>query len=137
MAVSRKGKIIIGSTIGVLLIIIVIVSVLMSRTDTPEVTVVKVEVKRELKSTVTASGEIRPIQFINLTSEVQGRIEEIYVNEGDKVTKNQPLVRLDPTQLESSSDAQAAAFQASQNDVQSSRSQVSARSSHPFSHTIP
>ena len=123
---SRKAKIIIGVSIGVLLIIIIIVSVLATRTDTPEVTVVKVEQKKELRSTVTASGEVRPIQFINLTSEVQGRIEEIYVQEGQKVTKEQPLVRLDPTQLQSSTDAQLAAYQASQNDVQSSRSQVTA-----------
>src|ERR1044072_433440 len=85
--ISRKGKIIIGATVGVLLLIIIMVSVLATRKDTPEVTVVKVEEKRELRSTVTASGEIRPIQFINLTSEVQGRIEEIYVTEGQKVTK--------------------------------------------------
>lgn len=126
MAMSRKTKIIIGAGIGVLLIIIIIVSIFATRTDTPEVTVVKVEVRKELKSTVTASGEIRPIQFINLTSEVQGRIEEIYVQEGQRVTKEQPLVRLDPTQLQSSSDAAQASYLASQNDVQASRSQVTA-----------
>ena len=124
--ISRKGKIIIGASVAVLLLIVILVSVFASRKDTPEVTVIKVEKKRELRSTVTASGEIRPIQFINLTSEVQGRIEEIYVNEGDKVEKGQQLVRLDPTQLQSSSDAAQASYLASQNDVQSSRSQVTA-----------
>jgi HlyD family secretion protein len=124
--ISRKGKIIIGSIVGVLLIIIILVGVFATRKDVPEVTVVKVETKRELRSTVTASGEIRPIQFINLTSEVQGRIEEIYVTEGQKVEKGQQLVRLDPTQLQSSSDAAQSSYLASQNDVQSSRSQVTA-----------
>lgn len=124
--ISRKGKIIIGSIIGLLLLVIILVSVFASRTDTPEVTVIKVETKRELRSTVTASGEIRPVQFINLTSEVQGRIEEIYVSEGDRVEKGQQLVRLDPTALQSSSDAAQASYLASQNDVQSSRSQVTA-----------
>jgi HlyD family secretion protein len=124
--ISRKGKIIIGATIGVLLLIIIMVSVLATRKDTPEVTVIKVEKKRELRSTVTASGEVRPIQFINLTSEVQGRIEEIKVTEGERVVKGQELVRLDPTALESSSDAAQASYLASQNDVQSSRSQVTA-----------
>jgi HlyD family secretion protein len=124
--ISRKGKIIIGATLGVLVIIIILATVFASRTDTPEVTIIKVETKRELRSTVTASGEIRPVQFINLTSEVQGRIEEIYVNEGDRVEKGQQLVRLDPTQLQSSSDAAQASYLASQNDVQSSRSQVTA-----------
>lgn len=126
MAVSRKGKFIIGGSIFALLILIILISVFASRKDLPEVTVVKVEKRKELRSTVTASGEVRPIQFINLTSEVQGRIEEIYVKEGDAVTKGTPLVKLDPTQLDSSTDAQLAALQASQNDAEVSRSQITA-----------
>ena len=126
MAVSRKGKIIIGISVALVLAIIVVASIFATRKDTPEVTVVKVETRRELRSTVTASGEIRPIQFMNLTSEVQGRIDEITVKEGDPVEKGRILVRLDPDQLESSTDAQIAAVQASQNESQISRSQVSA-----------
>ena len=126
MALSRKTKIIILVSVVVLAMIAAIIAVLATRKDTPEVTVVKIEIRRELRSTVTASGEIRPIQFINLTSEVQGRIEEIYVSEGDRVTQGQQLVRLDPTQLQSNTDAQLASVQASQNDLQSSRSQVTA-----------
>ncbi len=126
MALSRKTKIIGGIVAAVVLAIIVVASIFATRKDTPEVTVVKVETRRELRSTVTSSGEVRPIQFMNLTSEVQGRIEEIYVKEGDQVTKGQPLVRLDPTQLQSSTDAQLAAYQASQDEVRVSQSQVSA-----------
>lgn len=126
MALSRKKKIIIGGSVGALLLIVVIASIFATRKDTPEVTVVKIETRPELRSTVTSSGEVRPIQFMNLTSEVQGRIEEIYVKEGQKVTKGEPLVRLDPDQLESSTDAQLAAFQASQDEVRVSQSQVAA-----------
>lgn len=126
MALSRKKKIIIGAVAVVVLAVIIIGSILATRTDTPEVTVIKVETRKELRSTVTSSGEVRPIQYMNLTSEVQGRIEEIYVKEGDLVTKGQPLVRLDPNQLQSSTDAQLAAFQASQDEVRVSQSQVTA-----------
>jgi HlyD family secretion protein len=126
MALSRKGKIVIGVSAAVLLLIIIVGSIFATRSDTPEVTVVKVETRKELRSTVTSSGEVRPIQFMNLTSEVQGRIEEIYVKEGDHVTKGQPLVRLDPNQLQSTTDAQLAAFQTAQDDVRVSQSQVSA-----------
>lgn len=124
MALSRKAKIIIGAAALVVLAIIITGSILATRTDTPEVTVVKVETRKELRSTVTSSGEVRPIQFQNVTSEVQGRIEEIYVKEGDQVVKGQPLVRLDPNQLQSSTDAQLAAFQGAQDDVRVSQSQV-------------
>ena len=126
MAVSRKKKIIIGSSVGVLVLLVVIVSIFASRTDTAEVNVVKIQVKPELRSTVTSSGEVRPIQFMNLTSEVQGRIEDITVKEGDVVQQGQVLVRLDPNQLESNTDAQMAAFQSAQDDVRSSQSQVTA-----------
>lgn len=126
MALSRKKKIIIVSVAIVALILVTTVAVLSTRSDAPEVTLVTVKKQAELRSTVTAPGEIRPIQFINLTSEVQGRIEEIKVKEGDIVEKGQELVRLDPNQLQSSTDAQLAAYQAAQSDVEGSRSQVTA-----------
>jgi HlyD family secretion protein len=125
MALSRKKKIIIGVSALVVLLLIVIISVVATRRDEPEVTTVKVDVRPELKSTVTASGEIRPIRYIKLTSEVPGRILEIYVNPGDIVKQNQALVRIDPTQLQSSQEAQWAATQASLSDVQNARSSVS------------
>lgn len=125
MAVSRKKKIIIAVVVVAVLASIVIVSVIASRKEAPEVVTVKLAVRPELKQTVTASGEIRPIRYIKLTSEVPGRIEEIYVNPGDMVTKGKPLVRIDPTQLQSSQEAQWAATQASLNDVQNARNAVS------------
>src|SRR5215470_7798292 len=125
MAVSRKKKIIIGVIAAVVLVIVVVVSVIATRKEEPEVITVKLTVRPELKQTVTASGEIRPVRYIKLTSEVPGRIEEIYVTAGDQVTKGKPLVRVDPTQLQSSQEAQWAATQASINDVQNARNAVS------------
>src|SRR5205085_3800235 len=124
MALSRKKKIIIIVSGVVLLALIVIISVVATRKEQPEVTTVKVDVRPELRSTVTASGEVRPVRYIKLTSEVPGRILEIFVNAGDQVKKGQQLVRVDPTQLQSSQEAQFAASQASLSDVQSARSAV-------------
>src|SRR6266478_1757572 len=124
MALTKKKKIIIGSVVLVVLALVVIVSVLASRKEEPEVTTIKLETRPELRQTVTASGEVRPIRYIKLTSEVQGRIEEIYVNAGDVVKVGTPLVRIDPTQLQSSQDAQWAATQASVNDVQNARNAI-------------
>lgn len=126
MALTRKKKIIIGAAVVAVLGIVVIVSVLASRKEEPEVTTVKLAVRPELRQTVTASGEVRPIRYIKLTSEVPGRIEEIYVSAGDQVTKGKPLVRIDPTQLQSNQEAQWALTQASLNDVQNARNAVSA-----------
>src|SRR6476660_2353378 len=124
MALSRKKKIIIGVVVATVIAIVVVVSVVATRKEEPEVVTVKLENRPELKQTVTASGEVRPIRYIKLTSEVPGRIEEIYVNAGDQVTKGKPLVRIDPTQLQSNQEAQWAATQASINDVQNARNAV-------------
>ena len=80
--------------------------------------------KPELQQTVTASGEVRPVRYIKLTSEVPGRIEEIYVNAGDQVVQGKPLVRVDPTQLQTSQEAQFAAAQGALNDIQNARNAV-------------
>jgi HlyD family secretion protein len=124
MALSRKKKIIIGVVVVAVVSIAVIVSVLATRREEPEVITIKITSRPELKQTVTASGEVRPIRYIKLTSEVPGRIEEIYVTAGDLVTKGKPLVRIDPTELQSSQEAQWAATQASINDVQNARNAV-------------
>src|SRR4030095_7179388 len=125
MALTRKKKIIIAVSAVAVLALIIIISVFASRKDEAEVTTVKLEIKPELRQTVTASGEVRPIRYIKLTSEVPGRIEEIYVNAGDQVVQGKPLVRVDPTQLQSNQEAQWAAAQASLNDVQAARNAVS------------
>ena len=126
MALSRKKKIIISVAAVAVLGLIVIISVFANRKDEPEVTTVKVAVRPELRQTVTASGEVRPVRYIKLTSEVPGRIDEIYVNPGDQVTQGKPVVRIDPTQLQSSQEAQAAGVQVAISDVQNARTQVMA-----------
>jgi HlyD family secretion protein len=72
--------------------------------------------KPEPPATVTASGEVRPIQYLNLTSEVVGRIQEIYVTPGEQIKKNQALVLID-----SSEQAQTAAQQAAINEAEKAR----------------
>jgi HlyD family secretion protein len=124
MALTKKKKIIIAVSAVALLAIIIIVSVFATRKEEAEVTTIKLEVKPELRQTVTASGEVRPVRYIKLTSEVPGRIEEIYVNAGDQVVQGKPLVRVDPTQLQSSQEAQFAAAQGALNDIQSARNAV-------------
>lgn len=118
MAVSRNKKIIIG--VGVLLVIGAIIAgtLLRGRGDLPEVQVAKVEKRSLLESKVTANGEVRPIQFINLTAEVAGRVTDVFVKEGDLVKKGKPLLRVDPTQLANSASVQEAGLRMAQADVQ-------------------
>ncbi len=118
MAISKKKKIIIGVVVVTALATIIGVSVAARRGDLPEVQTARVERRPLLESKVTANGEVRPIQFINLTAEVSGRVTDIFVKEGDQVTKGTPLLRVDKTQLASSTSVQEAALRASQAEVQ-------------------
>ncbi|MGH9769342.1 MAG: efflux RND transporter periplasmic adaptor subunit [Blastocatellia bacterium] len=114
---SRNKKIIIGTVVIVLIGVVVGVSV-SRRNDLPEVQTAKVERRAALEAKVTANGEVRPIQFINLTSEVTGRVTDVFVKEGDVVKKGKPLLRVDPTQLASATSIQEAGLRAMQAEVQ-------------------
>jgi len=64
--------------------------------------------KGTLKQTVEATGKVESMERINLNFKSTGRITDIYVKVGDKVTKNQILARLESKALLSRvSDAQA------------------------------
>jgi len=62
MALSRKKKIIIAVVAVAVLALVIIVIVFASRKEEGEVTTVKIEVRSELRQTVTAAGEVRPMQ---------------------------------------------------------------------------
>lgn len=126
MAVSKKQKTIIVAVVIILLGAIIGVSVFARRGDVPEVQTAKVERRAVLESKVTANGEVRPIQFINLTAEVAGRVTDVFVKEGDQVRKGSPLVRVDPTQQSQATAIQEASLHASQAEVQNQTIAVTA-----------
>lgn len=126
MALSRKKKVIISLIVLVVLVAIGIGTYMARRQDLPEVQIAKVERRERLESKVTANGEVRPIQFINLTAEVSGRVTDVFVKEGDQITKGKPLLRVDPTQLASATAVQEAALRASQADVQNAGAALNA-----------
>lgn len=126
MALSRKKKVIISLIVVVVLVAIGIGTYMARRQDLPEVQIAKVERRERLESKVTANGEVRPIQFINLTAEVSGRVTDVFVKEGDQITKGKPLLRVDPTQLASATAVQEAALRASQADVQNAGAALNA-----------
>ena len=74
--------------------------------------------RQDLTSLVTASGEIKPRNYINLGANTQGaaRIVEILVVEGDRVRKGQVVARLESVQAEAEVAAQRAAVGSVQAD---------------------
>lgn len=57
---------------------------------------VKVE-KGNITKTVLASGVLTPSKFVKVGAQVDGQIKKIYVSEGQKVSKGQLLIEIDPT----------------------------------------
>jgi HlyD family secretion protein len=117
MALSRNKKIIIGA--GAIVVIGVVIGVSLSRrSELPEVQTATVARRASLEAKVTANGEVRPIKFISLQSEVTGRVTDVFVKEGDVVQKGRPLLRVDPTQLAGATSVQEAGLRAQQAEVQ-------------------
>ena len=114
---SRKKKTVIIAAAVLGLITIVILSKAVQKKEGEPVQVGKVERKARLESKVTASGDIRPVHLYNLTAEVPGRVEQIFVSEGDPVKKGQPLVRVDPTQSSFAVNAGEASVRVAQADA--------------------
>lgn len=49
---------------------------------------------------ITASGEVQPIQRVNLSPKNQGRISKLYVEQGDRVKKGQVIAKMESRDLE-------------------------------------
>ena len=72
--------------------------------------------RADLTSVVTASGEIKPRNYINIGANAQGRLVAIMVKEGDHVRKNQVVARIENVQAQADVQAQKAAVASAQAD---------------------
>ena len=89
--------------------IIVLVSVNQANKGVVTVQTAKVAKQDSLVSQVTASGEIKPTTYTNVTAQGFGRITAILVKEGDKVKKGDKLLLQENVQANADVQAQSAA----------------------------
>ena len=54
---------------------------------------------RDLEAIVSASGKIQPKRLVNISAETSGRVVDLAVNEGDRISKGQFLLQIDPKSL--------------------------------------
>jgi HlyD family secretion protein len=80
----------------------------------------------DLDAQVTASGEIKPKNYINIGANAQGELKEILVKEGDRVRKGQLLARIENVQPEADVEAQRATLASAEADSAASEAQVKA-----------
>ena len=78
----------------------------------------KVTKQDALVSVVTASGEVKPRTYTNITAQGYGRITEILVHEGDHVKKGDRLLLQENIQANADVQAQSAMINSNQSGVQ-------------------
>ena len=122
---KRKWKIIIGVLAVLIAVIGVYASTVYSKKGLITVQTGNV-VRQDLTSLVTASGEIKPKNYINIGANAQGELREILVKEGDRVRKGQLLARIENVQPEADVQAQKAALNSAEADSNASEAGVKA-----------
>jgi HlyD family secretion protein len=80
--------------------------------------------RQDLTQTVSANGEIKPKKYVNVSSNVMGRIEHMPVKEGDRVRSGDLLVQLESIQTEADVKAAEASLDAAQADVEGMAAQI-------------
>ena len=105
--------------IAVLLLAIVILSSVRSGQNAVSVQTSVAKRKDVLVSKVTASGEIRAQEFVDLQSEIAGIITDLLVREGASVKSGDVLLRIDPVQTEAEKDSSSAQYESALADIRS------------------
>jgi HlyD family secretion protein len=112
----------IGIGVGVAAVLGGIVAFSVNQANKGVVTVqtAKVAPRDNLVSQVTASGEIKPTTYTNVTAQGFGRITAILVKEGDHIKKGDVLLTQENIQANADVQAQSAAINSAESGVQAS-----------------
>jgi HlyD family secretion protein len=124
---QTRTKVLIGIVVVAVFASASALSVAKSRDKGVEVRLEEVA-RRDLVQIVTASGNIRARQAVELSSDISAKVAELLVDEGEDVRKGQVLMRLDPAQYEAGvSRSEAALSQAKATQAQQQANLVQAQ----------
>ena len=122
---KTKWKVLIGVLVLMFIAAGVVASVTYSRRGLVTVQTGKV-LRQDLTAVVSASGEIKPRNYINLGSDFAGQLTQILVKEGDRVHKGQLVAQIDETQSAADVEAQRAAVNSAEADASASEASYKA-----------
>ena len=120
----NRKKIALAAGVALLVTIAVVVGIKIRQRGVVTVQTGRV-VRQDLVSVVTASGEIKPLNYVNINATAFGRITDILVREGDAVKKGQLLARLESVQPSADVEAQRASLRASEAEAAAAGASVS------------
>ncbi len=113
-------KVAIGVGGAAALAVIVVVSIKQANKGVITVQTAKVAKQDSLVSQVTASGEVKPTTYTNITAQGFGRITDIIVKEGDHIKKGDKLLLQENVQANADVQAQSATINSNQSSIQAS-----------------
>jgi len=122
-AKKRRKRIIIWSSVGVVLVALVVTGVVIASSGGTKIDpskLAKVE-KGDLAKSVVATGKIEPITKVEVKSKASGIVKKLYVEYGDRVKVGQPLAQLDKVEILAQVDQSRAALEAAQASLKSSQ----------------
>src|ERR1700758_500198 len=119
-------KVVIAVVVVAVLGGIVLFSVNQANKGVVTVQTAKVAKQDSLISVVTASGEVKPTTYTNVTAQGFGRITDILVKEGDHVKKGDRLLLQENIQASADVQAQAAAINSAESGVEASEASYKA-----------
>lgn len=79
----------------------------------------------QLETVVTASGTVTPVTSVEVSSQLSGQVSELFVDFNDRVTRGQPLARLDPRTFESKVDERRAELSMARSKAKTQEASVS------------
>jgi HlyD family secretion protein len=79
---------------------------------------------RDLEATVNASGKIQAKRTVNIGADTVGRITKLSVEEGDRVTKGQFLMQVDPRNQEAAANRGRASLAEAQSALEQQRASI-------------
>jgi len=120
----KKKKLIIVICVAVIFAAVIGISVYSSRQKKVEVETVKAQVQEEMIAKVQATGEIKPKEYVEIQAEITGVITELFVEEGDQVTKGDILLKIDPMQTRTETLAQEAYLASTEADARNQKGQI-------------
>src|SRR6201997_4936922 len=104
--------------VGIAVVLAMIVGFTVHQSSKNVTTVQSGKVQREdLATVVSASGEIKPKNYVNVGANAFGKITRLYVKEGDRVKKGQLLAQLENVQSSADGNATEASLQAAETDA--------------------
>lgn len=124
MAKTKNNKIwILIAAIIVIALVVVLAIKKGQNSKSVKVATEKVEL-RKIVETVAANGKIQPAKDVKISPYISGEVVELFVKEGEFVTKDQPLAKIDPEIYISAYEKTEAALNTSQANEASSKARL-------------